>query len=730
MSIKFNCLNPDCRQRVEVDDAMAGKAIQCPSCSTSLRVPSSQNIKFNCSSPSCGQHIVVDVSEAGRFLKCPSCGKALQIPGALQKTPTPVQKASTQSLPIQKTAERPVKTCSSQPEPALTARGLARLTKRRLPVVNLLFTPLGRLLCGWSLGMGIVLILTTAFNSLSQIGLPPHMDGMLDEIYHHGIGEFRNTSAQVFGTRMFFLQYVGEDVNVLCLNLRTLKETQITTIKTVSSDMGFVWLGFLPDGQHFAYCARGESKHGQSFFLGDATNNIPERFLLNSKTKRPKSKVTDGFWLSDRSLILKRDDGGVYILNVRTNLLLGRLGVKGLTKLFSLTNSNQDVTFVSSHSIAYVKKGSIWNYELLDGRASKIGDLGKGIFSDLNYSPMNRRFLITRKVSADAEDSDIYEYNPATQALNLIRQHAFGGQWMQDGKACAFFEVANGKRVLDIRTAGGVFLTNLFSAGAERLRAFMVGSDGNSVYVISEDDRGTTLLSKYDVGTQTYSKPYQIQGGYTYAKMTPPIEASTTNMSGERFDYYYLLPADYNPDKKYPALVDMTASSRHNHGRDIEFIANCGIFYVSPDRLGILKFGITPTEENTLAVYHALLKNPNIDPHRIYIVGESITTGMASHLVTEHPEMWRGLILVEPTVYPVFSPVAVSFPSILMSIGDSDQYNVTSHNYGRAAEFLKSACTHLVPARIYYQQNTAHAFKPKQYKATYKTMAEFILDNY
>ena len=79
MGLKFNCPNPTCRQRIEVDDAVAGSAIPCPACGVVVHVPASHDIRFTCSNRECKQHIVVDVSEAGRYVKCPACQKHGQI---------------------------------------------------------------------------------------------------------------------------------------------------------------------------------------------------------------------------------------------------------------------------------------------------------------------------------------------------------------------------------------------------------------------------------------------------------------------------------------------------------------------------------------------------------------------------------------------------------------------------------------------------------------------------
>jgi len=79
--LKFNCSNPECRQRVAVEEALAGAEVPCPKCGTTLRVPASHDLRFACTNRDCGQHLVVDVADAGRFMKCPACGKVQRVPG-------------------------------------------------------------------------------------------------------------------------------------------------------------------------------------------------------------------------------------------------------------------------------------------------------------------------------------------------------------------------------------------------------------------------------------------------------------------------------------------------------------------------------------------------------------------------------------------------------------------------------------------------------------------------
>jgi hypothetical protein len=52
------------------------------------------------------------------------------------------------------------------------------------------------------------------------------------------------------------------------------------------------------------------------------------------------------------------------------------------------------------------------------------------------------------------------------------------------------------------------------------------------------------------------------------------------------------------------------------------------------------------TPEDTLVVYNETLKNPNVDPHLIYPAGQSAGTATIVVLLADHPDLWRGAIMI------------------------------------------------------------------------------------
>lgn len=639
MSLKFNCSNPECRQRVEVEEAMAGKTVRCPSCSASLQVPSSKDIRFNCNDPACRQHIVVDLSEAGRFLKCPACGKPQKIPG------DPPKSLFSNPVSVTKTGGTPHVMPGSKHESRLA---------------NLIRSPLGRLASGWCLGLGILFVLAVVSRGWSQIGVPSNLAQKSDEIYNHGIGEFRDTPLQVHGQDLLYLKYIGNDVEVYDFNPAVSTNNLLTRIRNISQDMGFDWIGWSPDAKYFAYCA-GADEHNQSLFLNDSNNGSQ----MEAIALQAPGKPVDGVWLSSNSLILAFDNGSLYILNFRPTQLLGKNGAPGLTKLPPQIDAGSKVVAVSDDAFAYSCNGAIWNFDLLKNAATRVVAEGNAEISRQTFS---------------------------------------------------------------LKTTDGEALQNVFDLTNDNLESFT--TDGQSLFGITSDSRGATFILRYDIAERRTTRLLQIQQGYKYCMATPPVEKLTTNSDGQPVEYYYLQPPNLDPGKKYPVLIDMTSSSRHDHGRDAEFLANCGIFYVSPNNEGIIEWGVTPSQENTLAVYEALRKNPNVDMGRIYIAGESVTTGAAAEMINANPELWRGFVAIEPASYPDMSLLKSGAFSALICMGQWDQFNGLAGGLGRAEKFALDAGSRRIAARIHYEPNTPHAFHPKQYKDAYEAVAKFILNEY
>ena len=216
-----------------------------------------------------------------------------------------------------------------------------------------------------------------------------------------------------------------------------------------------------------------------------------------------------------------------------------------------------------------------------------------------------------------------------------------------------------------------------------------------------------------------------------FSKEMAVVEKAITNTTGRAVNYFYVAPTAVTPGHKNPVVVDQSSSIKNRRMRDIQFLANAGIYYLSPNRYGITNWGVVPDAENVLTVLAEFGKLPSVDTNRFYVMGQSATTGAAIMLVNLHPEMWRGLLLMEPGGgFPRLPEEGRKFPSIFITHGDHDRFNMGPLGTpGVAEKFLMQASAKQIPARIDYQYGD-HGYPPEQLKRAYIAAVKFILTDY
>jgi predicted esterase len=147
---------------------------------------------------------------------------------------------------------------------------------------------------------------------------------------------------------------------------------------------------------------------------------------------------------------------------------------------------------------------------------------------------------------------------------------------------------------------------------------------------------------------------------------------------------------------------------------------------VSISRYGTGRQNHPAEPADTLAVYQDLLKHENVDPHRVYLLGESEGSTKVSQLIDKHPELWRGAILLSPLEFPNIEKAKNGqFPSVFISIGSEDRIELKR----KSEFFVQEACKHCVWAEIHYGQAGHVFYNLDELKKRYKFMVEFILND-
>lgn len=704
MEIKFNCSNRNCQRRISVGVEMAGQSVNCPACGTTLHVPESATIKFNCRH--CGQHIAVEVAEAGRFACCPSCGKAAQVPAD----------------PPESSGERML----SDPYISSGLPGNERVQKRfqfsSLP-------PLGRVLCGWGLGAVIVAVLLGGMYFRSMAMAPKHWGTMLNEVFVND-RIVDSPWANHADTTLLYAQEQLNGVGVFLQDLKTLERTEIRGMSTmeIQGKKIFRVFGWSPDDRYLAFAdattvTNGDSnKKYQEIVICDGSSGaIKTAFSMSSSDPRPEL----GVWVNTNSLAILNYSHRLLLFNLTEDKNLGLRGKQGLVPVRRLdSGSLYALTRLSDHTIAYVDKGNVWTFDISTGDAKQLTEFSDATIEWLDYSPENGKFLFCMNHGADVTNRFVYELRPgsSTGPVQLTEGYSLKGQWLKDGNGFACVRTEGEKSWLAIQSGDKEVCTNVFAEGS--IRAYGISSHRDKIYAVASLRYKAQSIWEYDIFNKT-SRDLLAQEGKSVSssKIILPISASTKDKNGKDVDYYIVPPAKLVPSKKYPAMVDMYPVNRYDQNAQI--LANAGIFYVSTSRLGLNDWQSVAKAEATLAIYDQLLKNPNIDPKRIYIGGRSFSTMAVNEMADYHTDLWKGIILFSPVSFPHITPDAKNYPSLFIAEGDEDQAPLQE----QCKQLWRHASARSISARIHFE-HAGHGFTVSNYKTSYALLVNFIKSDY
>lgn len=723
MAIKFNCSNPECRQRISVDESMAGRSLRCPACGLELKVPASKNIKFNCSNRDCGQHLEVDVSEAGRFVRCPACGKPLRVPGAPQKPIVPYELLRTHKTKAELTA------------PAIPIHPTAPMRTA--------FTPFKRLLYGWGIGVVICGLVIGDLNLRAWKSLPKHFDAIADEIFFHG--EILTAPTENHkGTVLLYVRTIIGGVGIFMVNLTTLTRTQIASGQAANwaRSKAVRLFGWSPNDRYLAFSTILTDDENKHVFICDGhTGKIASSFIT-------LSSLESGFWLNDNSMVLFDDLHRLFLYNLHDNNQFGQFGIKGLVLLRQLDPTASSLIPDSANSVAYIQDGNLWTLLLRDNMTIQLTHFTNCfIRPGLDYCAATDKYLFA-VTNRDFVKLVLCQYDP--QLMPHVTQikgctnYQFMARWIQNGAGIAYIGLDGKRYCLGIKFKEETSHTNLFTGppldslrgylnayafpeGRQLVRTIGVNPVENKIYTVASINYEPLAIWEYDVISHALRNVVSESEPLPYSHLIAPVQSSLINQEGKRVDYYYLPPAQLKANKKYPVLID--TFSDLGYQPISQFLANAGIFYVTVNPYG-KGFPEQPTTpEDTVAVYNEILKNRNVDPHRIYLGGQSAGTVTVTILLENHPKLWRGAFFISPVAIENISRDTRMVPSTFFSYGIQDEIGHAIGTRKLIQQYAIEACAHHAVTQILYVHAGHTVFDIGELKKQYKAIATFILEN-
>src|SRR6185437_7499596 len=397
----------------------------------------------------------------------------------------------------------------------------------------------------------------------------------------------------------------------------------------------------------------------------------------------------------------------------------------------------------SDQSVAYVDGSSIWHFQIPENHSTRLIQQTNCTLSWLSYNPANDNYLFVATDTASKQKT-LYRLDPRMTEKPLSEldyaNFDFNGQWLQNDSGIAYVGIAGNRNYLAVQTKDPQLQTNLFMApplnpnsgllnrqafpeGRQVVRDFSTNPTRDKLYVVASVDYQPLGIWEYDILHQTLRNVVPITEHPKFSKFVLPVQAAVTNPSGQTVDYYYLPPAHPDPRRKYPVVMDQFSDLGYQPNS--QFLANAGIFFVAVNPYGRGRPDTATDPEDTLAVYNQMIKNTNVDPHRIYVSGESAGTRSIAALLAEHSELWRGAIILSPVAFQPVDRDTKMVRSIFFSFGTEDDLVNQQH----MEQYALAACAHHTTTQILYGKAGHVFFAIDEQKNRYKAVAKFILEN-
>lgn len=159
------------------------------------------------------------------------------------------------------------------------------------------------------------------------------------------------------------------------------------------------------------------------------------------------------------------------------------------------------------------------------------------------------------------------------------------------------------------------------------------------------------------------------------ARRVTPFRGSINLGPGRNVNCTIYPPTTVVSGRRYPLVIGDTLLGDAIHGSlFLSGMAACGAYVAVVERPSWYA-GIEQWGTNVLSLCNNLKPDPAIDPHRIYLFAASAETRYLSDLVEQKPDLWKGVMLLNPGILPDFSKANpfLKRPKVLVSVGGEEQ---------------------------------------------------------
>lgn len=441
------------------------------------------------------------------------------------------------------------------------------------------------------------------------------------------------------GSQVLFAQSSDRGVGIQVLNIQTGKRQTVFDLPE-----GRIWGGSLlllewsPDDTMLAYAKPAKGKQQQVVLCSAATATKVGALSVAGLIK--------GFqWLSA--------DAFVYLNNTNDIYAAVRKGDGTWAQSRKFKGVAQPpvtgFTALSATVLAWQQSGAIWRLDLARGEPERLWRPETNRLISSYYSTGSGQMIVHAQ-NRD-QSHQILALDLQTRAvfpMARVAEPDIGKvNWVNGGKGFAFECHDHWGDSLYLRRGTDETAERLFAEGevidfkARRDKVFIYGSEGNEPPGIWEYSLGTGAARCLVASTE---KPF------SFGKAVQHTWGTLTN--GSRvITYQAWSPAHLSRQDRRPLILSQTAS-RWNAYPYLAAAAGCQLVAVSRKSWDE---GLEHWEEDVLAVQSEFANRAGVDRKRVYLYGYSAETYRISNLAASRPDLWKGALLVSPSVLPDLS---------------------------------------------------------------------------
>jgi hypothetical protein len=331
---------------------------------------------------------------------------------------------------------------------------------------------------------------------------------------------------------------------------------------------------------------------------------------------------------------------------------------------------------ISTNQVVWRQNNTLWTLEVGAAGTPRLfyefNTNKLGVVTGISFSPATDQFLLscqTKEVETlwALPAGEEVPGNPVLLQTSWSIRNAVP---VNDGKGYACIARKRRFQELALQPDAKADVTRLFTRG--NVAGLVPSANGRKLFVLGvASNEFSQSIWSYDLEAAALTCVAPCLEHPRYATGSTSIDGSLILPSGRNISFSISLPVhlDRRRSRRFPLII----SGEYLSGYSSMF-ANCDVIHVYEGRKGWEKADNQEWETNTWALYNYLAASPFVDKNQVYLGAASRESYLLNDLLIQHPNSWKGVLLLNPTELPDVAVLASAWhpPKIFISAGTEE----------------------------------------------------------